>query len=225
MKRPPLNTIDFDVFASSLAQESDRACAVLGAAWLDARLEDLLRRRMSGEPEELLGPSRALQSFSSRIRLAHCLSWIDADTRADLDSIRSIRNDFAHSFDHSLSFETPSVADRCRTLHSAAAFLDGVSESAKHQPNFSVHIFDAIHKKFARPRWRFQVAVESIGQVLRDLPDLSLSYSGPSLKAEVFASSASQRFRVQATATVANATESPSPAGPPSEDPGSGEAG
>ncbi len=202
MKTPPIETLDAEDFTSKLAKETDRACAVLGAAWLDARLEELLRRRLKHDVDELLRPGRALQSFSARIRLARSLCWIDEATGYDLDTIRTIRNDFAHSFDHSLGFESQSIAARCRTLRSANAYLDGTTEAAKHQPNFSTHVFERVRSKLGEPRWRFQIAVEFIEQILQELPELESRYSGPDLCAEVFKVSAAQRFHVRATLTV-----------------------
>lgn len=202
MKQPSLPSMDIEAFASRLAEESDRACGVLGAALLDARLEDLFRRKLQHEHDELLGPSRPLGSFSARIRLASSLCWIDADTTSDLNTIRSIRNDFAHSFDHALAFSDRSISDRCGNLLSATSYLDGIAECAKHNPNFSTAVFDRMRSVFSTPRWRFQIAVEAISQLLRDLPSTPASYSGPSLRSVVFDASAATRFRAQGSGTV-----------------------
>lgn len=202
MKRPVLRDLSFDAFASRLAAESDRACGVLGAALLDASLEDLFRRSLKHEQDELLGPNGPLGTFSARIRIARSLCWIDDDTANDLNAIRGIRNDFAHSFDHDLSFSTPSIAGRCGHLISAASYLDGISESANYNPNFSTAIFESIRAKFSAPRWRFQIAVESISQLLRELVSASAVYEGPSLRSEVFDAAARTRLRVQGTGIV-----------------------
>ena len=89
-----------------MAKESDRACGVLGAALLDAKLESIFRTNLKLYEKELLDNfSSPLSSFSARIVLARALNWINDDAYHDLNKIRSIRNEFAHSFDHDLSFE------------------------------------------------------------------------------------------------------------------------
>lgn len=93
-----------------LRRESDRAVAVLGPAYADTLLEDLLRAfLLEGKSSDaLLGVEGALGSFSSRINLAHALGLIRDGTHHDLELIRRIRNDFAHRVDlHSLE-EGPS---------------------------------------------------------------------------------------------------------------------
>src|SRR5262245_46733710 len=103
-KRLAQKPVDLDKFSERLTSESDRACAVLGAALVDARLEAVFRRRMHAFHDELLGSSRPISAFGARIHLARSLTWISDDARVDLDLIRAIRNDFAHSVDHELSF-------------------------------------------------------------------------------------------------------------------------
>ena len=91
-----------------LRRESDRAVAVLGPAYADALLEDLLRAFLVAgkSADALLDVDRPLGSFSSRIDLAHALGLIRDDTRHDLHLMRRVRNDFAHGVDlHSLEEE------------------------------------------------------------------------------------------------------------------------
>ena len=108
MPRKPIPSFDLNAFSGPFRAESDRACAVLGAALLDARLESLYSRRLLCFKNELLsnGP---LSAFSTRIRLARALSWISDDVQYDLNAIRSIRNEFAHNCDHELSFADRSI--------------------------------------------------------------------------------------------------------------------
>src|SRR5262249_17903825 len=65
--------------------------------------------------EDLFEGTAPLASFSARIKLAFYLGLISAECRADLETIRRIRNDFAHKPDL-ISFDTQSIADRCRRL-------------------------------------------------------------------------------------------------------------
>ena len=191
---PQPKSIDFDAFSNRFGTETDRACGVLGAAYLDAILEDLFRYRLTAMQDDLLGQSGPLGSFNSRIKVAFSLSWINADTYADLITIKSIRNDFAHSFNHELHFGDPSIADRCRNLRTSSEFLKGFSECAKKNPNLAPEAFDAMRDALATPRWRFQLAVETIGQLLGDLPPIENStYAGPDVLKEAYALSANLR--------------------------------
>jgi len=80
----------------------DRVLAVVGAAYLDSLLEELLRAVFVGDREEadrLLAPDRALGSNGSRYQLAYCLGLIEKEQRDDLKMIARIRNAFAHRYD------------------------------------------------------------------------------------------------------------------------------
>lgn len=110
---------EFAAFRRALTEESDRGCALFAAAYLDKVLSDLLYLSVveNGKKVEsdLFEGNAPLASFSSRIKMAFYLGRISAECRSELDTIRKIRNDFAH--DASLiSFETKSVADRCLNL-------------------------------------------------------------------------------------------------------------
>src|SRR4051794_24711234 len=82
-----------------LDNESDRASAVLCAAFLDHELEILLRRFMRDikETNELFKQMQPLSTFSSKIKFAYVLGLIIPDAYHDLNLIRRIRNDFAHN--------------------------------------------------------------------------------------------------------------------------------
>jgi DNA-binding MltR family transcriptional regulator len=103
---------------NDLDKESDRGAALLGAAFLDESLEAMLRMFFvddSSLADELLGTDRPLGSFSARIRTAYAIGLLGREMYADLETVRSIRNDFAH--DHrGLSFDNQSLADRARNL-------------------------------------------------------------------------------------------------------------
>lgn len=104
-------------FRDSLNPESDRGCALMAAAFLDAELDLLLRQCIvdSRVAEDIFGQSRPLSTFSARIDLAFLLGLIDGVTHRDLHLIRKIRNDFGHV--HApLSFGEKAIAARCREL-------------------------------------------------------------------------------------------------------------
>lgn len=126
-----------------LDQESDRALAVLMAAYLDVLLGDLLISRMAVPPAEAVkllmgGETAPLSSFSSKIRMAYCLGVLSEDERADLELIRKIRNKFAHDL-AGLSFETQPIVDHCRHLRGVPS-----SEMSSAKQRFSVTAFRLI---------------------------------------------------------------------------------
>ena len=202
MSRKPIPEFDLNAFGGPFRAESDRACAVLGAALLDTRLESLYNRRLRNSKEELLSGNGPLSTFSARIRVAGALHWIAEDVRFDLDQIRSIRNEFAHNVDHELSFSNQSIADKCRTLRVAQVLIDANEQAASApHPNLSAEVIRAMGVIYEPPRQRFEISVEMLAQHLDELPGESSDYNGPSLKEELWALG-SQKGKISATATV-----------------------
>lgn len=188
MPRKTIPQFDLNAFSGPFRAESDRACAVLGAALLDARLESLYGRRLRNAKEELLSSNGPLGTFSARIRVARALAWIDEDVRFDLDQVRSIRNEFAHNVDHELSFSNQSITDKCRTLRVAQVLLDANEHAAATpHPNFGADVIRAMGAVFKPPRQRFEITVEMIAQHLDELPADASEYNGPILRDELWA--------------------------------------
>ena len=104
---------------AALERESDRGCALMAAAYLDAMLERLLRRAFvdnQSVANGLLDQTKPLGTFSSRIDLAYLLGHIGEHARRDLHLIRKIRNEFAHTTDL-IDFVAPAIVGRCGELH------------------------------------------------------------------------------------------------------------
>src|SRR5215471_683584 len=98
-------------FRETLDAETDRGCALMAAAYLASLLEKLIRASLIGDikkADELLGVSKPLGSFSSRIDLAHLLGHIGKSEHRDLQLIRKIRNDFGHT-SNPLDFSHPPI--------------------------------------------------------------------------------------------------------------------
>ena len=109
---------EFTAFRRALTDESDRGCALFAAAYLDKALGDLIRASVVQHKDvesDLLRGTAPLSAFSARIAMAFYLGKISKSARAELDRIRKIRNEFAHHA-QAISFEEPSIADRCRSL-------------------------------------------------------------------------------------------------------------
>ena len=206
MQRRKIENIDRDKFGEKMHSESDRACAILGAAFLDAKLENLFAQRFKKKYHiDLLNGTSSLSTFPARIRLASALAWIDDPIQIDLDIIRKIRNDFAHSFDHELSFQNPSLVNRCGNLLVAQSYIEGYTDSiGAPDQNLSEYAIRSIKEKFQAPRWRFQLSVDFIAQYFDDIPVDQFEYEGPSLLQEVRDLSANSRGKVSGAAAVSS---------------------
>lgn len=96
-----------------LNKESDMACVLISASYLDSGLASLLKHYfVAGDTaREILEPPRGfLSSFASRSELAYCLGLIPKGLLTNLQTVGTIRNSFAHS--HLMkSFDHPEIAE------------------------------------------------------------------------------------------------------------------
>lgn len=109
---------EFKKFRKALSTESDRGCALFAAAYLDVSLGQLLRCCMVQNKkvdEELFKGQAPLSTFSARIKMAYYMGLLSQSERADLEIMRSVRNEFAHHPEY-LDFEVQSIRDRCGNL-------------------------------------------------------------------------------------------------------------
>jgi len=84
-----------------LNNESDLACVLIAANYLDYALASLLKRHFieSSAVNKLLDPpGGALSTFAGRSDLAYCLGLIPKGLYQNLETIGQIRNAFAHSY-------------------------------------------------------------------------------------------------------------------------------
>lgn len=98
----------------------DRAIAILLAAHLERAVELGITARLKNNDHktqlELYSERGPLGTFSGKIAMAYALGMIDATTRAELDSIRAVRNAFAHAT-ADISFSTDVIAAECKKLN------------------------------------------------------------------------------------------------------------
>ena len=108
----------FKRFRQALTGETDRGCALYAAAYLDQAISDLLYLSLvytKDMEKDLFKGIAPLASFSNRITFAYYLGKISPSMRHELDLIRRIRNDFAHSAEN-ITFETEKISNRCENL-------------------------------------------------------------------------------------------------------------
>lgn len=113
-----------------LLSQSDRGAAIIGGAFVEAKLKIALESRLiDGKYKnnhtlfnrifDFEGP---LGSFSAKIDMCYSLQIIGKHTFDDLHKIREIRNKFAHSLEEEesihrpITFSTQVVASRCNNL-------------------------------------------------------------------------------------------------------------
>lgn len=103
-----------------LYKMDDRASAIIAAQWLEDSVEDLIYARLINlnktDYTELFVSERApLSTFASKIRFLHALGMLPSDMRADLNTIKDIRNGFAHAR-KKFTFSTPEFSRKCLGL-------------------------------------------------------------------------------------------------------------
>lgn len=145
-------SLDFKVF-ETLRGETDRAAALLGAAYVDNYLTDMFRVKLHEDaPRKLFEDRGPLWAFANKIDLAYGLGWLSTDVWADLHVVRKIRNDFAHKPDHLLSFGADSIRDRTANLKAPAKWMTWLG------PRFDPLSLEQ-KAKLDTPRGRFECAV------------------------------------------------------------------
>jgi DNA-binding MltR family transcriptional regulator len=118
-------SLDYKGFLKELQQESPRSAVILGAAFLDAKLRQLIANYLIDDQkyvDRLLGTEEQsdtpLSSFTARIRASYCLGLISKEQCEDLLLIRFIRNEFAHKL-HDLSFDDLRIRKKCDQLRAS----------------------------------------------------------------------------------------------------------
>jgi mannitol operon repressor len=109
---------DFQGFFDEMRGESDRSAAIIGAAFLDEHLKQLLTNYLVDDGKEVtlfLSSESPLGSFGARIRAAYCMGLISKEYFDGLKIIKEIRNAFAHQL-HGRSFTDSDIVEACKRL-------------------------------------------------------------------------------------------------------------
>jgi DNA-binding MltR family transcriptional regulator len=109
------------------SEASNRAVAIVGPAFLDTLLSDILIEFMVDDDREvnkLLQPDGPLGTYGSRVTACYCLGLIGGIVTSDLRLVGKIRNRFAHEL--RADFSDPKISQWCRALrwHKEAMFRD-----------------------------------------------------------------------------------------------------
>jgi hypothetical protein len=118
--RGEITSADFFVVEREMHGDSDRAAAVVLGTFTEDALRRLIARKLrpdlnSTDRKLLFGFEGVAGTFAAKIALAYAMALIGPETRRDLDLIRLLRNDFAHS-QKPIKFNVPEVAAVCAEL-------------------------------------------------------------------------------------------------------------
>ncbi|QIO60657.1 transcriptional regulator [Rhizobium leguminosarum] len=108
---------DFAEFVPELNQESDRGATLIATGFLDELFKQILLAFFVDKKASLAlveGFNAPLGTFSTRIASAAALALISERERAEADTLRRIRNEFAHSVQ--VSFQDQRIRDLCENL-------------------------------------------------------------------------------------------------------------
>jgi hypothetical protein len=99
---------DIAAILGELGHESDRAAGLVGAVLVEDSLTVLIRSRLRPDEDllnQVLHPSGPLSAFSVKINIGHLLGLFSPVARKELETIKEIRNEFAHRVARSFSLE------------------------------------------------------------------------------------------------------------------------
>lgn len=121
-------------FRKSITNESDRGAGLMAAAFIDDRLAELISSKLINDDaliKSLLDFNGPFGNFSARIEVSFGFGLIPNNVRRDLNLLRKIRNDFAHTANQVTFYDQP-IASRCRELA-----LDNKSKDANPRGKFT----------------------------------------------------------------------------------------
>lgn len=118
-----LSELDGRVFYDEIKSGSPRATAVVAGAFVEDHLTRVIKWRLVQEPvnknknvaEDMFRPGGPVGDFSNKIDMAYLMGCISKEAWKELETIRRIRNDFAHKM-KIFDFDITSIADRCANL-------------------------------------------------------------------------------------------------------------
>jgi DNA-binding MltR family transcriptional regulator len=118
--KAPLTRDDLTAFTAELLHGTDRATALVGCALIDAEITEALtsifvHRRKEDLEQLITSPNSPLSTLSAKIKIMFALGVVNEKVFDSLNTIREIRNIFAHSM-RPLVFTTPEISAECAKL-------------------------------------------------------------------------------------------------------------
>lgn len=137
----PNSLTEWQNFYDEFQNESPGAAAIVASSFIDEWLRKLLFDSMVDDKKlvnELLGGDKdaPLSTFSARIKAAYCLGLISKEQYQDLNTIKNIRNYFAHGI-HGITFDYEQIVSLCNSLFLPKKIFEiGVHFPKTHQNMF-----------------------------------------------------------------------------------------
>jgi DNA-binding MltR family transcriptional regulator len=145
-----------------IEESSDRAAAIVASALVEDHLMTVLKDRFHHDERimrELFQGSGPLAPFSTKIKLAFLTGLLSARACKDLQTIRKIRNEFAHKLSN-LTFETQNVKALAMSLTIPdwynVTFM--INAGDPNQPVERSLIDEGIQLKLNEPRHRYIIS-------------------------------------------------------------------
>lgn len=132
MERPVLDDPFYErlrTFLSASNGETDRGRALVAASLIEEMLEEVLRAFLleGAATKNLFDSSNApLSTFSAKASASRALGLISIEEFRDVEFVRKIRNEFAHSV--LCSFENQKIQDWAKALSVGMSILDSLDE-------------------------------------------------------------------------------------------------
>ena len=125
------NLEEFAPFIDDLNRESERGAVLISVSYLERQLKEIVSAFLcEGDASARLleGFNAPLGTLAARASAAAALGLISGREYRELETIRKIRNQFAH--DHRTSFSDQGIVDRCQNLaFSAKDYGDVIVDS------------------------------------------------------------------------------------------------
>jgi mannitol operon repressor len=137
-------------FLREFQNETDRGTALVACAYLDDILCSMLTKFLVDDKklvDAMLGHRGPLGTFSSRIDATYLLGLIRRDQFGDLNTIRKIRNEFAHSHGPR-SFDFAPISEFCRSFQQIAAAERFRADMSSLQQQILIDRFKSNREKF-----------------------------------------------------------------------------
>lgn len=122
---------------------------------------------LSSTKKDIFSGSGALATFSGKIEMAYYLGHIAEEEYKELNTIRQIRNEFAHAIDHTLAFDTPRISDKIQNLYFPKLHIE----------SFGLTV--AKKRKFLKPRSKFETSFSFLAAFLSSRGDSAKQANSP----------------------------------------------
>ncbi len=105
-------------FLKDFQAETDRGAALVGAAMIESRLERILKSHFIDScsfDDLFVSPNSPISTFSSKTKICHALGLITEKEKREINYIRKIRNEFAHSLEN-IKYSSKPISSYCLNL-------------------------------------------------------------------------------------------------------------